>query len=385
MEYVRFAARRARALIGLEAIAWVFPVLVLLVAAIFGGGVEALRDNVLVMLLLIRVGLVVGHALVVPAMFRVLHFDMAWRTALRRSIPRWGFHSLLGSPVIFVPLVAVSLWPEIWGTVSEVFAVQAVAAMPFILLCQFWWMQTVAEESDIRDVASDVRWLLAKCGGEIAMLLVPAYLVLFALLGSNLVVHVTVPVAFILVSVPFTAWQWMVWMRVVGSQPAWSSLPARDRVAPAAATPQTTAPQVPATQAAVAQPQTAQVVTLPVTRTGNGLLTHADGQLAGMWVNADETDTFTCTVRVPDGLPDDSRAWGVYLYRHGCGWRELELLWNDGRHIVAHGLPRGRQSFVGVRRHDGVGGVPFQLWVNVATGRAASAGPGDAVPAQVAA
>lgn len=360
-------------MLALAAIAWIPPVVVLLTIMILSGGPGAATSSVFATLVALHAAIVVGHAWAVPAMFSVLHRDLGARQALRRSARHLPVHALLGLPVVVVPFFAASVWPEIWGTVSEVIAVQVLAAMPFVIVCQMAWMQRVAEGSDTPTVAYDTWWLLRNSALDLSRVLVPAYVVLFGVLAANAVPVVTGPIAVMVATLPFTVLSWITWCRVAGAAPAWQA-PAR----PVAA-----AAQGAAAAAAVDAP-----VAAPVLLGGGGparlsLATGPGGAPAGAWLQLEERDTFTVTVRVPGLTGSD---WAVYMWRPGAQWRELEQLWNDGRHVIAHGVSWGERAFVAVARRDGTPGVVFNAWISIATQAAAAAGaPEDSASTEAAA
>lgn len=350
------AIRRARALAALAAVAWA-PLAVLTIAVLLLGGAGAVRANVFASVVVSHAAIAIGYALAVPAMLRVLHADMSLRRALEESARALPLSGAAALTVVPVSLVAVSLWPEVWGTVAEVLAVQMLAVAPLVIVCQLAWMQHVADGGDAPAVAYDTWWLLRRCGRGIAAWVMPAYLLLFVLAGANLVPVLTAPLALSLTSVPFTVWTWRSWCAATGAHPAWAE--------PAAAPP--------ADRQDAASASSAQQRLAPILLGGGGparleLATTA-GVAAGAWLQLEPRDTFTISVQVGDHA---SREWAVYLWRPGGQWRELEQLWNDGRVVIAHGVTWGERAYLAVARRDGAPGVRFTAWVSVATQAAPS-------------
>jgi hypothetical protein len=357
--HMQHVLHRLRALLGLAVVAWLPALLLVFTIVVLGGGAPALTANVFVTLLVTHAAVVLGHALAVPAMFHVLHHDSDARAALRESRRVLPVNAAIAIVVVPVSLLAVSLWPEIWGTVSEVLAVQMLAVAPIILACQLAWMQQVADGGDAPTVATDTWHLLRACGLQLAAMMVPAYVVLYGIVAANLVPVITAPLALSVVTIPFTVWTWQAWCRVTGARPAWEA-PVRKRASSDAAA---------TTDGAVASGATRLV---PVLLGGGGPakldLTTTPGTAAGAWLQLDRHDTFTASIRVGDGA---SREWAAYLWRPGGQWRELEQLWNDGHVLIAHGTCWGDRAYVAFARRDGAVGVPFTAWISVATQSAA--------------
>jgi hypothetical protein len=351
--HITHVARRFRSLLALAALAWL-PVLVLVLGIVVLGGVDALRANVFLTVVASHVAMVAGYALAVPAMLRVLHADAALGDALRDAAAArtWLVNAGFALCAVPVSLLAVSVWPEVWGTVSEVLAVQMLAVAPIVMVCQLAWMQQVAEGGDTPTIAYDTFHLLRGCTRELAVALVPVYVLLFGVLAANLVPLLTAPLALTLASVPFTVWTWHSWCRATGARAVWEE-PVRGvrRDANAAATGATETRRVAPILLGGGGPAKLECYT-------------AAGTAEGAWLHLDSGDTFTVSVRAPYG---EAGEWCVYLWRPGGLWRELEQLWNDGRTLIAHGTSWGDRAYVAVARRDGAAGLPFTMWVSVAT------------------
>ncbi|HVL68293.1 MAG TPA: hypothetical protein VM364_13605, partial [Vicinamibacterales bacterium] len=101
--HVRHLLQRLPSLLVLALLAWV-PAIVFTLAVVVLGGVDALRSNVFATVVASHVAMVVGFALAVPAMFRVLHADASLRAAVRDAARwrGWALNSSLG--LIAVPV-----------------------------------------------------------------------------------------------------------------------------------------------------------------------------------------------------------------------------------------------------------------------------------------
>lgn len=380
--YLGQALRRWRHLLILAIFAWLPAAVLTMSMVVFGGGADALRENVFMTVLLSHAAVAAGYALAVPAMLRVLHRDMEWRDAARGAWENWPLNVALAVTVVPTSLLAASFWPEIWGTVSEVLAIQMLSVAPIVLACQLAWMQQVGDGGDAPTVFHDTYHLIRLSLKPLLLALVPVYAVAYGIAASNLVPMLTAPVALTLISVPFTAWTWRTWCHATGARPAWAA-PRR-----AAAQPIRAVAAAEADTAVVSDANEPAAKRLaPVLLGGGGParleLVTTQGMAAGAWLQLEPADTFTTTVRIPG---DDSRDWAVYLWRPGGQWRELEQLWNDGRHVIAHGTCWGDRAYVAVARRDGAPGLPFTAWVSVATQQASHPLPaGQDAPQEAAA
>lgn len=366
-------ARSLRAgpqLLVLALVGWLVPASLML-AYLAATGFDTPSSTALIRLAVANVGIVIGHAVVVPAMFDLLHHGGTIRSALRASLSHVTANLVLVAPIPLATVIGGRLWPELYGTVAETLMVQALLAMPFVLWCQVAWMQQAVEGGDLRDVLRDTFWTLRLQPLAFAARLVPAYVACWIVAMPFLTQAISGPLAVSLLTVPYVTVSWVTWVHAVGHAPPVLQLdqPVAAAEAAAAALPVPSAVQEPARSAAAPTP-------MPVV-TGNAgthhaLETGAGTSPAGAWIVLDPSDALSCSVRVAD---DRSREWGVFLWSQDGSWHELPQLWNDGRHIVAYGYPRSERCFLAVRRRDGSAHARFDLWISIVTNRLAHPTP----------